>query len=165
MKKFNDKFLWLSIVIATASIGIFLSLVSFHSIVFVEPEMHTLIQHANLNTDVSSADNKIIFEELYNLVENPQLFARYENYDRGIGRKTKTALLKLKKIKSDGDEFTSSNIEDFTLLLERRERGSKLGRNTMIFFFLVSLVSGAFYLYERKQVETFKTNPSKDFQF
>ena len=36
------------------------------------------------------------------------------------------------------------------ILLERRELGSRLGRNTMIFFFLASFIGCVFWLIERR---------------
>jgi hypothetical protein len=36
------------------------------------------------------------------------------------------------------------------ILLERRMLGSRLGRNTMIFFFMISLVGCGFWLLERR---------------
>jgi hypothetical protein len=144
MKKFDDRKLYFYFALITLIIAIILALISYYSILFVEPEIEGLL---SARENVSES-----YREAYAKLRDPQIFARYEHFDR--------AAFPIKNIMDDfnrrikgGEAFTPDDKIYLEVLLERRIRGSELGRNTTVFLLLLSLLGWIFYLYEMKKVK------------
>lgn len=159
MKSINDSKLYLGFTIATFSIAVLLGAVSFYSIMSVEPKVEKYIAAgAAVSVDQTAPDAKKelaakkaseSYVKAYELLRKGQIFGRYEYFDQLSSQikntiKRMDALVLEKKI-IPGDYRIYLNI-----LLERRMLGSRLGRNTMIFFFLLSLIGLGFYGSEKR---------------
>jgi hypothetical protein len=142
MKKINDGRLYFYFIIITFATGILLFLIFSYSAFFVEPEIKQLLSgEENISENYKSA-----FIEL----KNPQLFARYENFDQP-GMRVKTIIQVYDEKLEKNISFDRNDKKYLELLLERREMGAILTRNTMIFFFLLSVLGLIFYIYEKRQ--------------
>jgi hypothetical protein len=143
--KVNDTKLYFFFSLITLLITIVLSSISFYSIILIEPEAKRLIKSQdNINEN---------FRKAYAILRNPQLFARYENFDREA-RWIRTTIIPYmdNKIYYSRD-FTPDEKEYLLTLLARRQQGSELGRNTSIFFLLLTLLGFGFYFFERYKVK------------
>jgi hypothetical protein len=142
MKKINDGKLYFYFIIITFAIGILLGLIFSYSAFYVEPEIKQLIlSEENINENYKNAFIKL---------KNPQIFARYENFDQA-GMRIKTIIRVYDEKIEKNVIFEKNDKRYLELLLERREMGALLTRNTMIFFFLLSVLGLIFYVYEAKQ--------------
>ncbi len=142
--KINDTKLYLYFSIITLVIGILLGAVSYYSILVVEPRAQALISdEANVGANYRAA---------YGLLRNPQIFARYENFDQDE-RWIKNVVIPYmdEKIVQERS-FTQDEKVYLEALLKRRQEGSVLGRNTMAFFLLLSAMGWGFLLYEMRKV-------------
>lgn len=171
MKKIDDSKLYFYFALVTLVISIALGVVSFYSILLVENKIENLLS-VKENSDES-------FKKAYLLLRKPQIFARYQHFDseqdlqvsfthaRRFDLESKESLTKLlgntypgttvvKALRYfDKKVYFGKSIEPdekkyLEVLLDRRKKGSRLGRNTMIFTFALSLFSLLFYFYERK---------------
>lgn len=143
--KVNDTKLYLYFSIITFVITIVLGIISYHSIFIVEPEIKRLIESQdNINEN---------YRKAYSMLRNPHIFARYENFDRD-SRWIRTTIIPYmdNKIYYSRD-FTPDEKDYLLTLLNRRQQGSILGRNTAIFFFLLTLLGIFFYFLERYQIK------------
>jgi hypothetical protein len=174
MKKIDDSKLYFYFALVTLTISIVLGIISFYSILVVEKNIVKLLS-ANEESDKN-------FKEAYLLLRDPQIFARYQHFDteqdlqlsistaRRFDLESKESLTKLlgdtypgttvmKAIRYfDRKIYTGNRIEPdekkyLEVLLDRRKKGSRLGRNTMIFTLALSLFSFLFYFYERRTVK------------
>jgi hypothetical protein len=142
MKKINDGKLYFYFIIITFATGILLGFVFAYSAFLVEPEIKYLLSNEdNINENYQKAFIKL---------KNPQIFARYENFDQ-TGMRIKTIIQVYDEKIEKNIIFDKNDKRYLELLLERREMGALLTRNTMIFFFLLSVVGLIFYIYEKKQ--------------
>ena len=142
MRKINDSKLYLYFIIITLAIGILLGLVFSYSSFLVEPEIKQLLSSEdNVNENYKNAFIKL---------KNPQIFARYENFDQA-GMRIKTIIRVYNERVENNIPFEENDKKYLELLLERREMGALLTRNTMIFFFLLSVLGLAFYSYEKRK--------------
>lgn len=141
MKIINDSKLYLYFTLISFIIGILLLLIYSYSAFIVEPEIKKLI---------SSEDNiDENYKKAFIKLKDPQIFARYENFDR-ISIPIKT-IIKVYDAKIEANEaFVRNDVVYLQILLDRRLLGSQLTKNTTIFFFLLALLGAAFYLFERK---------------
>ncbi|MBN2400882.1 MAG: hypothetical protein JXN64_00635 [Spirochaetes bacterium] len=142
MRKINDSKLYFYFIMITLMIGILLGLIFSYSAFFVEPGIKELLSNEE-NIDES-------YKNAFSKLKNPQIFARYENFDRAAARIKTIIQVYDEKIKNN----TPFNINDkryLEILLERREMGALLTRNTMIFFFCLSVLGLIFYVYELRQ--------------
>jgi hypothetical protein len=144
MKKFDDRRLYLYFALITLLIAFILALISYYSILLVEPEIERLL---SVKENISES-----YRQAYSRLRDPQIFARYENFDR--------ASFPIKNILEDfdrrierGESFTPDDRIYLEVLLERRIQGSKLGRLTVIFFLLLSLLGWVLYLYEVRKLK------------
>jgi hypothetical protein len=142
MKKINDSNLYFYFIIITFAIGILLGLVFAYSAFFVEPGIKQL-----LSGEENISDN---YKNVFIKLKNPQIFARYENFDQP-GIRIKTIIQVYDEKIEKNVPFDKNDKRYLELLLERREMGTLLTRNTMIFFFLLSALGLIFYIYELKQ--------------
>ncbi len=143
--KVNDTKLYLFFSIITLAITIILASISYYSILFVEPEVQRLVNALdNINEN---------YKKAYAILRDPQIFARYENFDRE-SRWIRTTIIPYmdNKIYYSRD-FTPDEKEYLLTLLARRQQGSELGRNTAIFFLLLTLLGFGFYFFERHKVK------------
>ncbi len=141
MKKIDDSRIYLIAAIAALAVALILAPVSFYSILIVEPEIEQLLN----SDDTTGANYKLAYLKL----RDPQIFAGYENFDiDGISVKNSLAFFD-KRIYYGGD-IDAPRKAYLELLLDRRKKGSALGRNTMAFFTLLSLLFWAVFFQERK---------------
>ncbi len=141
MKKINDSKIYLTLALVTLVVGIVLGAVSFYSILVVEPKVERLL------ADRSAIDAN--HKQAYLLLRDPQVFAGYGYFDaEGISVRNSLAFFD-KRIYS-GEEIDATRTAYLDLLLDRRKKGSVLGRNTMVFFLLLSLVFLALAYQERR---------------
>ena len=86
------------------------------------------------------------------MLRNPQIFGRYENFD-GDSEGIRRVLGYFDKVVYENGVISPKEGVYLNLLLERRVLGSRLGRNTMIFFLFLSFVGLAFLLHEKRSVK------------
>jgi hypothetical protein len=142
MLKINDSKLYLYFSIIVFGLGIILGLVFLYSACIVEPEIRNLLSSGeNLNEN---------FKKAYIKLKDPQIFARYQNFDN-TGMPIKNIIEVYDKKIAANEPFDKNDKIYLQLLMDRRELGSGLTRNTMIFFFVLSIVGFLFLLYELKQ--------------
>lgn len=140
MKRINDSKLYLYFTLITFIIGLLLLLIYSYSAFIVEPEIKKLLSSEN-NIDEN-------YKKAFMKLKDPQIFARYENFDR-ISMPIKT-IIKVYDAKIETNEaFVRNDAVYLQVLLERRILGAQLTKNTMIFFFMLTLLGIAFYLFER----------------
>jgi hypothetical protein len=140
MKKINDISLYRYFSIVTAVIALILALIAGYSIFKIEPDIKRFL-YAKENID----DN---YKKAYLLLRDPQIFARYENFD-AISQPVKMILKDFDKKTYQNEKFSREDSVYLEILLERRMLGSKLTRNTMIFFLLLSVLGWGIFFYER----------------
>ncbi|OHD68394.1 MAG: hypothetical protein A2W19_14345 [Spirochaetes bacterium RBG_16_49_21] len=138
MKKINDSRIYRYSAIITLIIGITLGAVSFYSILVVEPAVEQLLS-ARENIDAN-------YKKAYIILRDPQIFAGYDNFDSDRVRNSLTFF--------DGKIYADEKIDQerkiyLEVLLERRKEGSLLGRNTMVYFFLLSMAAWILFFNER----------------
>jgi hypothetical protein len=168
MKLFNDTkiYLWFSIV--TFVVFAALAVVSFYSILVVEKKAISLrnsgfeLYKASIAENVKEEDRKNLsqqysdkFREEYILLRSPQVFGRYENFDRSD--RSSDALrnvLSFFDTRVAGKAFIPAQDAMYiNILLERRMMGSRLGRNTAFFFLFLSLAGFGFWQYEKRSLK------------
>ena len=141
MKKIDDSRIYLIIAIAALAVALVLAPVSYYSILIVEPEIESLLD--------KNDDNGMNYKLAYLKLREPQIFAGYENFDID-GISVKNSLAFFDKRVYYGGEIDAPRKAYLELLLDRRKKGSALGRNTMIFFTILSLLFGAVFFQERR---------------
>ncbi|HOD14125.1 MAG TPA: hypothetical protein PK307_02650 [Spirochaetota bacterium] len=140
MKKINDSRIYLAGAITTLVVSLVFGAVSFYSILFVEPKVERLLRPAE------SAGAH--YKQAYIILREPQLFAGYSNFD-AEGMSVKNSLAFFDKQIYSGEEIDDSRVAYLDLLLDRRKKGSGLGRNTMVFFMMLSLLFWGLFIQER----------------
>jgi hypothetical protein len=141
MKKIDDSRVYLITAITTLAVGLVLAAVSFYSILIVEPKVERLLS-ATDNIDKN-------YKQAYLILRDPQVFAGYGYFD-AEGISVKNSLAFFDKRIYFGEEIDSTRKAYLELLLDRRKKGSVLGRNTTAFFLILSLVFWALFIQERK---------------
>jgi hypothetical protein len=142
MKKIYDGKLYLYFSIIVFGLGIILALIFLYSACMVEPEIKKLLSSEdNLNENLKKA---------YFKLKDPQIFARYQNFDNTAIPIKNIIQVYDKKI-ANNESFEKNDKIYLQLLLDRRELGSALTRNTMIFFFTLTILGMLLYFYELKQ--------------
>src|SRR4030042_2720754 len=141
MKKIDDRKVYLITAITALAVGLLLAAVSFYSILIVEPKVEGLLS-ATDNIDKN-------FKRAYLILRDPQVFAGYGYFD-AEGISVKNSLVFFDKRIYFGEEIESTRKAYLELLLDRRKKGSVLGRNTMAFFLILSMVFWALFIQERK---------------
>jgi hypothetical protein len=139
MKKIDDSRLYLYSAIVTLIVGLILGAVSYYSILFVEPTVERLLS--------SKGDIDKNYKEAYIILRNPQIFAGYSNFDTD---RVKNSLTFFDNKIFSGEKIDPDRKIYLEVLLDRRKEGSILGRNTMVFFMLLSLVAWVLFFNERK---------------
>ncbi|TAL34434.1 MAG: hypothetical protein EPN93_11975 [Spirochaetes bacterium] len=142
MRKINDTKLYFYFSIISAGLALVLGLVAAYSLVLVEPRIQERLGAAN---DIARN-----YKEAYVMLRDPQIFARYENFD-GMSLGIKGVLKEFDDRMVKDGEFGIRDALYLEILLERRELGSRLTRNTAIFFGLLSLLGWGFFFYERRK--------------
>lgn len=142
MKKINDTKLYLYSAVVTITISVIVGIVSFYSIFSVEKEVENLLSQTE-NIDQN-------YKKAYIILRNPQIFAGYQNFDT-TGMSVKNSIIYFDKLIYSGQTIDESNKNYLELLLNRRKQGSRLGRNTMIYFLLVSIICFIFFFVEKRQ--------------
>jgi hypothetical protein len=141
MKKIDDSKIYLSGAIATLVVALALAAVSFYSILLVEPRVEKLL---SATTDIDKN-----YKQAYLVLRDPQIFGGYGNFDAD-GLTIKNSLAFFDKRIYFGEEIDTTRRAYLELLLDRREKGSILGRNTMAFFLVLSVIFCALFIQERR---------------
>ena len=140
MKKINDSRIYLAVAASALAVGIVFGAVSYYSILFVEPKIEKLLR----STESVDAN----YKKAYIMLRDPQIFGGYSNFDaEGVSIKNSLAFFD-KRIYA-GEEIDESRVAYLDLLLDRRKKGSVLGRNTMVYFLVLSLVFWGLFVQER----------------
>jgi hypothetical protein len=142
MTKINDGKLYLYFSIIVFGLGVILALVFLYSACIVEPEIRGLLSNEE-NIDVN-------LKQAYIKLKDPQIFARYQNFDN-TAMPIKNIIQVYDKKIAGSEPFEKNDKIYLQLLMDRRELGSGLTRNTMIFFFALTILGMLFYFYELKQ--------------
>ena len=143
MKRIDDSKLYFWSGIVTAALCVILILISFYSILFVEPKVNALLSSA----EISSMN----YKKAYLILRDPQIFAGYENFD-SEGIDWKKTISFFDGLVYSGGDMEASHKQYLEAFLDRRKKGSTLGRNTAVFFLILSVMSWAAYLYEKKSL-------------
>lgn len=156
MKRINDFRIYLVFGIIAAVIAGALAGVSLHSMLAVEKKAARHIAagvELSKKSPLTSADLQAISTEYraaFALVKSGQVFALYHNFDEK-GFAFKKTLNRLKLIQDKNEAFAPSADIDLNFILERRMAGSRLGRNTAIFFAALAIMSFGFGFIEKKR--------------
>ncbi len=142
MRKFNDTRMFLYISLVLTLVALLLVPVAYYSIMVVEPEVRSLLEAPE-----GISGN---YKKAYLILRDPHVFARYENFD-AAAEPVKAILRDFDRRVYNGDPFVADDRLYLEILFERRILGSRLTRNTVIFFTLLALVSWGVFLYERRK--------------
>ncbi len=142
MKQINDGGLYFYFAIITAVLAAIMGAVAYYSILLVEP---TIRGHIEAKEDIGAR-----YRSAYVMLRDPQIFARYENFD-AAGLPAKTILKDFDKRVYKNEPFTADDRIYLEFLLERRMQGSRLTRGTMVFLTLLSVLGWGAYFHERKK--------------
>ncbi len=163
MKKINDVRIYKWFTIVTFTIGLILGAVSYYSILHVEPSIKKLLDqgtNVSITETMSDAEKEAAitkmsgyFTEAYTKLRSPQIFARYENFDFISDRIKQNFLPRFDQMVKEKAPITKEYRQYLEILLDRRAAGSKLGRNTMIFFFFLAFAGLVFWMWEKKSVK------------
>ncbi len=144
LKQADDRKLYLYFSIITISFSLILASIFSYSAFMVEPEIENLL---------SSEDNvNENFKNAFIMLKDPQIFARYENYD-SMSRPIATILEVYDKKIEQNEEFNINDKIYLQILLDRRIQGAQLTRNTFIFFLMLSILGWIFFFIEVRQVK------------
>ena len=144
MKKINDSKYYFYFAIVTLCLAVICGSVSFYSILHVEPAIQELLSADNNNSST--------LKKAYLILRNPQIFALYENFDVK-GALVKNAIVELDKLVYSGSELKADMKAGLVSLLDRRKKGSRLGRNTAVFLGILSLISWILWFVEKRQAQ------------
>ncbi len=174
-KMFNDKKLYLYFGLAVSGITLILAIISFYSILYVQPSVKKLLAEKD-KTRISAS-----YKKAYIMLRDPQLFALYENFDTDLHLSNKFEIAKKRKLESkaalhkqyansysgsvvknqlirfdkmiySGIELTADQKIYLEALLDRRIKGAQLGRNTMFYCLIITILTFAFYFYEKRSM-------------
>lgn len=156
MKNYYDGKLYLVFSAVCLAVSLFLFGVSFYSICSVEPKAASYIAAAEKNiegrTDIDQSvvtDINGKYRKAFAVLRSPQMFALYQNFDNESYGVKKTAEY-LEKVYAANGTFPVDSSVYLNALLKRRSAGSALGRNTGVFFVILSVSAFALFLYERR---------------
>jgi len=142
MKRINDGRLYFYFAIITTVLAAIMGAIAYYSILLVEPEIRG---HIDAKEDVGAR-----YRSAYVMLRDPQIFARYENFD-AAGMPAKTILRDFDKRMYKNEPFTADDRIYLEFLLERRMQGSRLTRGTMVFFALLSILGWGAFFHERRK--------------
>jgi hypothetical protein len=172
MRKIDDSNIYLYFGIVTIVVTIFLGTFSYYSILKVEPEVKKLLE--------SKENINVNFKKAYIIVRESFIFSRLEFFDssrslssvfdRAIdlnieskekltelknntfpGEVVEDQIIRLDKKLYDKNEFTIVEKRYIETLLDRREKGARLGRTTMFFFLVASILFWIMFFVEKKE--------------
>ncbi|HPB83487.1 MAG TPA: hypothetical protein PK200_15715 [Spirochaetota bacterium] len=142
--KINDTKLYLFFSITTLVIAVIIGSITYYSKLVVEPRVEKLIAaEGNVSENYRIA---------YSILRNPQMFADYENFDRESIWIKNVIIPYMDDKAFHSRSYTPDEKVYLEALMKRRKQGSDLGRNTVVFFTILTLLGFGFYLYERKKV-------------
>lgn len=142
MKKFDDRRLYFYFSVVTAVTAAVLAALACYSMCRIEPRVKALLS--------GTRDIDRDYRRAYLVLRRPQVFARYENFD-DAAQPVKFILREFDRRIHGGERFTGEDRVYLDILLERRMQGSRLTRNTFVFFALLSVMGWVFYFYERSR--------------
>ncbi len=141
MRKIDDSPLYKYFGIVALVLALITGVVSSYSMLVTEPGIKKLIQ--------AESDIHKNYSQAYLVLRDPFVFGLYENFDsRGIS--VKNSLMYLDDKITAGEKMVEADKRYLEVLLERRSKGSVLGRNSMIFLFIISIAAFAALFFEKK---------------
>lgn len=143
MKSYDDSKIYFIFAVTTLVLAIILGSIASYSIFVIEPEAEGLLA---AREDISEN-----YKKAYLILRDPQIFARYENFD-GMARAIKDIIATFDKKVYEGNFFIEDEKRYLDKLMERRMLGSRLTRNTMVFFLILSIMGWLMLLSEKRQV-------------
>lgn len=142
MKNIDDSLLYLVGGIATLIIAVSVLSASLYSRYVVEERVMSLLSTESVE---NLSEN---YRQAYIILREPQLFAKYEHFDRE-SRGIKRILEFFDRKIVEGEEITSYDARYLIPLFDRRARGSDLGIKSSIFVFIVSFLSFTAFFVEK----------------
>jgi len=145
MKNFDDSKLYFYFAIVTIVLALISGGISGYSKVFVEKKIVSLLSE---DKDVDKAYKKAYIE-----LRNPQLFALYEHFD-GSADIIKKILPYFDAKIYHGHAMVPGETGDIMYLnqlLDRRQRGARIGFKSAIFLLILTAFSTIMFFVERKQ--------------
>ncbi len=142
MKHYIDKRLYFYGGIVLAVITLVIAAITAHSALVVEPEVRELLASTE-NVDEN-------FKKAYIILRSPHVFAGYDHFDLE-GIPVKNSIVFFDKLIYNGGEIDLAAKRYLEILLERRELGTRLGRNSIAYFLLLTLISWGFFFYEKRR--------------
>lgn len=143
MKKIDDSRLYLWFTGVTFLIALVCGVIASYSMMRVEPRVEAMLAAGE-----GAASS---YGEAYLMLRDPQVFARYENFDADA-QPIKFILRDFDRRVSSGERLSATDRPYLDILLERRRLGSALTRNTSVFFALLSLLGLGMFVYERRSL-------------
>jgi hypothetical protein len=143
MKNFNDNKIYLYFAITTLAIALIIGAISYYSVLVVEPRIDALLSKTE---DVNQN-----YKDAYRMLRDAEIFARYQNFDPDAASQI-TAIQTFDRKIYTGDEFIDTDMRALESLLERRAKGSRLGRTTMFFFLIISAMGWGAFFWEKRQM-------------
>jgi hypothetical protein len=138
MKNINDSRIYLFAAVITLFVALILGVVSYYSIMLVEPEVENLLS--------ATQDIDAHYKKAYLILRDPEIFAGYSNFD---SERVRNSLIFFDSKIYTGEPISRDRKVYLEVLLDRRKEGSILGRNTMVYFLLLSLVFWILFFSER----------------
>ncbi|HON79639.1 MAG TPA: hypothetical protein PK544_14185 [Spirochaetota bacterium] len=143
--KINDTKLYLFFSIITLVFAVIIGSITYYSKLIVEPRAERLIAaEGNVSENYRIA---------YSILRKPQMFADYENFDRESVWIKNVIIPYMDDKAYHSRSYTPDEKVYLEALIKRRKQGSDLGRNTMVFFLILTILGMGFYLYELKKVK------------
>jgi len=146
MKNINDTPIYTYFSIVMLIVAVLLTGTGLYSRLYVEKKAQTLL---SVEGEVDTP-----FRDAYLLLRSPQVFAGYEHFDAD-GISVRNTLVYFDAKMTRGEPFVPEEGAYIRLLLDRRQKGSRLTLSSAIFCYIVSLLGAVFFFHEKKKtVET-----------
>jgi len=140
MKRIDDSKIYLTIFIVPLIIAAIICGISLYSVMIVEPKAKALID----------SENSVSMKEAYIMLRSPQLFGRYNYWDRD-GDIVRNSIRYFDSKIYKELELTKDDKRYLAAVLDRRESGSQLGMKTSVFLLIVSITGLGAYIFERRK--------------
>jgi len=143
MKIIDDSKLYGYFALVMVVLALLLTFTGLYSRCYVESRVKTYLAD---ETDVQRS-----FTAAYLMLRNPQVFAGYEHFD-GEGISVRNTLSYFDSKMSKGEQFAPDDGVYLRLLLDRREKGSRLTLGTAVFCYLLSILAFGLYYQEKREI-------------
>lgn len=143
MRKIDDSKLYGYFGLVMIVIALLLTFTGMYSRFYVERRVKTWL--------ADESDIQRSFTAAYLALRNPQVFAGYEHFD-GEGISVRNTLSYFDSKMSKGEQFAPDDGVYLRLLLDRREKGSRLTFGSAVFCYLLSILAFGLYYQEKKEI-------------